>query len=116
MLKISAKILLCLLLVMQFDITYIITMALGILAGFSITTGYEIVNQTFTKRKFIVRLMYTFGLGIIVWLYWSYKSQDHKSLPLIMAGIALFGDTIVPLIFRVGNKWLNKAAKKIENE
>lgn len=101
---------------MQFEPTYIITMALAILAGLSITTGYEIINETFTRKKFIVRLMYTFGLCIIVWLYWSYKEQDHTMLPLVMAGVTLFGDTIIPLLFRVGKKVLNKAAKNIENE
>lgn len=101
---------------MEFDVTYIISMALAILAGFSLTTGSEISKGTFTWRKFGVRLMYTFGLVVIVSIYWINEGKDKRDLLLIMAGIALFGDTIVPLIFKVGNKLIQKYAKNIEND
>jgi len=116
MLKISTKILLCLLLVMHFDVVYIVSVILAFLAGISITTGSEIIKNGFSWKKFGVRLMYSFGLMTIGGIYWYNEGKSKETFLYFVIVVVLFSDTIITLGFRVGKNLLNKYAKNIENE
>lgn len=115
MLKTELSIVLILILLFDGEVPKYIAIILAFLAGLSISTGSEWYKGTFTKKRFVIRLLYVFGLavmGMFIWQDYSIKTN----IVYFMFVITLFSDLIVTLVFKAGEFLIRKYFNDFQNK
>lgn len=115
MLKNEISLLLVTILLFDGEVPKYVAIILAFLAGLSISTGSDWYKGTFTKKKFVIRLLYVFGLaimGMFIWHDYSIKTN----IVYFMFVITLFSDLIVTLVFRSGEFIIRKYFKNFQDD
>lgn len=102
------------LLMMENQLPVIVANGLAFIAGLCLQTLPEVIRRTISWTDFFVRLVQISGLVILVLLIADYKKIDEGQFVAIFI-VTLFSDIIVKLGMRYGSKWLEKKAKKLDN-
>lgn len=115
MLKTELSVIIMLILLFDGELPKFASIVLAFLAGLSLKTGSELWKRTFTVRKFLIRLLFIFGLS--VGMMFVYQSWDIK-FPIVITiiFIVLFSDLIVMLVERYGELLIRRYFKKFDNE
>lgn len=119
MLKAEIKLFIFIILLMQTDLSWIISYGVPILAGLCINTGQQVKNKTLTGRGFLVKMLYVCGLCPMV--YFVYEAFNIKmDISIMLFVVTFFSDTIVTQGYKAGEvgvgNYISNIFKNSKNE
>jgi len=88
---------------------------LAFIAGLCLKTIPEIISGSITIKDLLRRMSFIFGLVIIGYLIWIDK-QIKTQMFYYTFVVTFCSEIIVALFAKYITKWLNREAKKLDNE
>jgi len=116
MLKVDGFILMVVLLVlMNGDLPPYIANVLAFLAGLCLKTLPDVINKQITLKEFVLRLMKMAGLITVAFLIWNDR-QIKTNIIYFIIPATLCSELIIYVGTKLITAWIDKYAKKIDNE